>query len=212
MNRRATEDQGRQLPALQIGLDFANTVKWHASTRPIDEIASYAALLEWASARGVIDAAWARRLQATASQQSARAEQALRQARELREAIYRIFAAVAGGQSPTSSDMALLNGALAGALAHARVEAVAGEYVWGWAHEQVALDSLLWPIVRSAAELLTSGWRDRVGQCADDRGCGWLFIDTSKNHSRRWCDINDCGNRAKARRHYQRVRDERRRA
>ena len=68
------------------------------------------------------------------------------------------------------------------------------------------LDAPIGPIARSAAELLISEQRERVGQCADDRGCGWLFLDTSKNRRRRWCDISGCGNRAKQRRHYQRVR------
>jgi predicted RNA-binding Zn ribbon-like protein len=66
---------------------------------------------------------------------------------------------------------------------------------------------MLWPVARSAADLLTSAEElARVGQCADDRGCGWLFFDTSRNHSRRWCAMKDCGNRAKARRHYRRQR------
>jgi predicted RNA-binding Zn ribbon-like protein len=62
------------------------------------------------------------------------------------------------------------------------------------------------PIALSAAELLISEERERIGQCADDRDCGWLFLDNSKNRSRRWCYINDCGNRAKQRRHYERTR------
>ena len=68
---------------------------------------------------------------------------------------------------------------------------------------------MLWPIVESAAELLTSERRSRIGQCADDRGCGWLFLDATKNRSRRWCAMGDCGNRAKARRHYLRTRGRR---
>jgi predicted RNA-binding Zn ribbon-like protein len=210
MERPISEIERAQLPEFQHCLDFVNTVKWHASARPIDEIASYAALLDWARTSGLVDAARAQQLQALASQQPALAEEALRRARALREVIYRIFAAVAGAQPPAPDDLARLNIALAEALAHARIEFIAGDFVWGWARGGAALDSLLWPIARSAADLLTSRWRGRVGQCADDRGCGWLFIDTSKNHSRRWCDINDCGNRAKARRHYQRVRDNRR--
>ena len=66
-------------------------------------------------------------------------------------------------------------------------------------------DRMLWPVTRSAAELLVSGELSRVRTCANDT-CGWLFMDTSKNRSRRWCDMNDCGNRAKARRHYARKR------
>jgi predicted RNA-binding Zn ribbon-like protein len=64
----------------------------------------------------------------------------------------------------------------------------------------------MWPVVHSAAELLTSPHLDRVRQCADDRGCGFLFFDTSRNGSRRWCSMESCGNRAKARRHYQRTK------
>jgi predicted RNA-binding Zn ribbon-like protein len=63
---------------------------------------------------------------------------------------------------------------------------------------------MLWPIAREAANLLTSKDIKRMGECADDRGCGYLFFDTSRNHSRRWCSMESCGNRAKAQRHYQR--------
>jgi predicted RNA-binding Zn ribbon-like protein len=65
---------------------------------------------------------------------------------------------------------------------------------------------MLWPVVRDAADLLTSKELNRVGRCADER-CGWLFVDTSRNRSRRWCSMESCGNRAKARRHYRKSRD-----
>jgi predicted RNA-binding Zn ribbon-like protein len=191
--------------ALQICLEFANTLKWHASAQPAEQLTSYAALVDWACQMGAIDAAVAQRLRTAAGQRPAAAAATLEQAIDLREAIYRLFAALAHGRAPAASDLAQLNVALAGALAHARIDSLDGEFVWGWSDDG-SLDCMLWPLARAAGELLTSSWRARVGQCADDRGCGWLFIDTSKNHSRRWCDINDCGNRAKARRHYQRMR------
>ena len=68
----------------------------------------------------------------------------------------------------------------------------------------MGFDRILWPVARSAGELLISDKLDRVRQCADDRGCGYLFVDTSRNRSRRWCSMESCGNRAKAHRHYQR--------
>ena len=68
-------------------------------------------------------------------------------------------------------------------------------------------ERVLWPVVWSAANLLTSRILERVGQCADDRGCGWLFMDLSRNRSRRWCDMKDCGNRDKVRRYYARKRE-----
>jgi len=63
---------------------------------------------------------------------------------------------------------------------------------------------MLWPVTRAAVDLLLSDSLAQVGQCADDRGCGLLFIDTSRNHSRQWCSMDACGNRAKAQRHYRR--------
>jgi predicted RNA-binding Zn ribbon-like protein len=78
------------------------------------------------------------------------------------------------------------------------------EFAWDWAEDPDSLDRVLWVVARSAGELLTSDQLDRVRQCADDRGCGYLFLDTSRNRSRRWCSMESCGNRAKARRHYQR--------
>jgi predicted RNA-binding Zn ribbon-like protein len=76
---------------------------------------------------------------------------------------------------------------------------------WDWACAEDALDRVLWPVVHDAAGLLTSQELKRVKKCADER-CGWLFFDTSRNHSRRWCSMESCGNRAKARRHYERQR------
>ena len=73
------------------------------------------------------------------------------------------------------------------------------------ADDEGALDRPLWPVLRSAAALLTSDDIARIRECAAER-CAWLFIDHSRNRSRRWCDMRDCGNRAKARRHYARAK------
>src|SRR5207237_8218223 len=97
------------------------------------------------------------------------------------------------------------------ALAHARLAPVSAGYALHWpaAANAAALDRMLWPVAYSAADLLsTPELLGRVGECADDRGCGYLFLDMTKNRSRRWFDMKDCGNRAKARRHYERRKDE----
>ncbi len=83
-----------------------------------------------------------------------------------------------------------------------------GSYTWGWDNQTLSLESILWPISYSAAELLKQGDLRRIGECADVDGCGWLFFDTTKNHSRRWCDMKDCGNRDKVRRYYKRKSSE----
>jgi predicted RNA-binding Zn ribbon-like protein len=65
---------------------------------------------------------------------------------------------------------------------------------------------MLWPIVDAAADLLVRGEPERIKTCGSAT-CGWLFLDLSRNRSRRWCDMKDCGNRAKARRHYARRKE-----
>jgi predicted RNA-binding Zn ribbon-like protein len=78
---------------------------------------------------------------------------------------------------------------------------------WGWSEPRQHLDSLLWPIVRSAAETLTVAPHSRIRECPGP-DCGWLFLDTSKSGRRRWCDMSVCGNRSKAREHYRRIKGE----
>jgi predicted RNA-binding Zn ribbon-like protein len=80
-----------------------------------------------------------------------------------------------------------------------------GGFRWGWDEESDSLTKVLWPVAKAAADLLTSEGHalKRLHQCAAS-DCGWLFIDMSRNHSRRWCDMSNCGNVAKARRHYHR--------
>jgi predicted RNA-binding Zn ribbon-like protein len=112
--------------------------------------------------------------------------------------------AISLGSQPPAADLAAFNAELARSLARSRIVLTAEGFAWDWTDGGDALDQMLWPVVRDASDLLTSEELDRVGQCADDR-CGWLFLDSSRNRSRRWCSMEDCGNRAKARRHYQRT-------
>lgn len=195
----------------QLCLDFANTADWHASEAPEELLRTYADLVAWGLHVPILSEEDAAALRRLASADPAAAEDALGRARELREAIFRIFTAVAQRCPVPMSDLALLNRALAAALPHRRL-AASGQgrqggaaCIWHWEGLAAALDGILWPAAVSAAELLTAAELSRVGCCADER-CGWLFLDTSKNGRRRWCSMEGCGNRAKARRHYQRQR------
>jgi predicted RNA-binding Zn ribbon-like protein len=190
----------------EVCLAFANTVHWHASEHPLEMVRSYEELLAWEEKAGLLAAPEIAQLAGLAAAQPEAADKVWQRAASLREACYRMFVAQIGGEMPAPSDLVLLNAELAAALAHAELQPGAAGFGWGWASAP-RLERVLWPIVRSAATLLTdSALLERVGQCADDRGCGWLFLDLSKNRSRRWCDINDCGNRAKQRRHNARRR------
>jgi predicted RNA-binding Zn ribbon-like protein len=188
-------------------LEFSNTLDWHASAAPEEKLTGYPDLVGWAVRAGILRQAQADRLIEAAGRDPAAADAVLQRARDLREAIYRLFTAIAHGQPTPDDDLALLNRALGEALGRQRLTHTAQGFTWGWREiDPPPLDRMLWPIARSAADLLTSPHLDRVGQCADDRGCGWLFLDTSRNHSRRWCGMDGCGNRAKARRYYARSR------
>lgn len=185
-------------------LDFANTLSGRTSSQPNDRLASYPELVAWARLAGILRPEKAEQLLANAELQPEAADAVLRWAIDFREALYRVFSASAGALPPMEADLGTLNEILAVAMSRLRLGHDMAGYGWTWA-EGDELDQLLWPIARSAAELLTSGDLERVRECAGD-SCNWLFLDMSKNRSRRWCDMNDCGNRAKARRHYQRVR------
>jgi predicted RNA-binding Zn ribbon-like protein len=186
-------------------LDFANTVSDRPAPLPRERLKSYGDLVAWGQQAGLVDRAEARHLLAEGERRPEEAAAVLRQARLLREALFRIVSAFAASRLPAEHDLHALNAALPGALAHLRLAPAGRGLTFSWARDPGALDSMLWPVVRSAAELLASEDLRAVRECAADT-CGWLFLDRSKNQSRRWCDMKVCGNRSKARRHYARKR------
>jgi len=196
----------------ELCLDFANTADWHASRNPRETLIRYPDLVAWSRRAGMLTDIEARRLLRIANQRPADGERVRTRAIALREALYRIFHSLARHERPRPGDVRILNDALAEAQRRLCVIPAGNNFTWSWRSGEAELDRMLWPIACSAAGLLTSADAIRVGQCADDRGCGWLFLDTSKNRSRRWCAMGDCGNRAKAHRHFLRCRDRRSRA
>ncbi len=187
-----------------LSIDFTNTVNARRSGEMRDKFSTYRDLVAWSRQADLLQAEDESRLIEKAKRNPGEAETALKEATKLREVIYRIFAAVAEEHTPAKVDIQKFNKKLAEAMTHARIEPLPGGFAWRW-EESDALDQMTWPIARSAADLLTSHELERVKTCGSD-DCGWLFVDTSRNGSRRWCDMSDCGNRAKAKRHYNRVK------
>lgn len=190
----------------RLCLDFANT---HGGSRahPKEYLHHYLDLVSWARQAGVLTDREAGRLGHEVPRRPAAAARMLEEAKALREALFRIFQATVNHRSPASNDVETLNAALRVANSHLRLEwrtepGPAG-FEWRWTGDADALDRMLWPVVRSAVDLLTSPDLARIQIC-DGPTCDWLFLDVSRNHSRRWCDMRDCGNRAKARRYYAR--------
>ena len=204
MGETASEATIFDLSSEHLSLDFANTVSWRRGDRPEERLKRYSDLVAWGQQAGALTDVEAQRLLHSAGRHPAVAASVLARAIALREAIYSLFSAVARGGVPPAADLATLNTALSDALRHARVLPTTSGFGWGWADGE-ALDRVLWPVARSAAELLTSDELIRVRQCAG-AGCGWLFMDRSRAGRRQWCDMKVCGNRAKARRHYERTR------
>jgi len=182
-------------------LDFVNTASGRSPAPVRDRLVRYADLLRWAERLGLVTAAQAVELAAESARQPAAADEVVARARELREAIYRLFTAEERAADP---DLELLRSAYARASAERRLRWQDGAVHLEWP-EEVHLERLLWPVAVSAVELLTSGDVGRVKECGGP-GCNWLFYDRSRNRSRNWCDMSGCGNRAKARRYQARRR------
>jgi predicted RNA-binding Zn ribbon-like protein len=207
-----TEDKAQVSAFGWIGgslcLDFANTVGSRSSPSPNERLHRYADLVVWSRQADLVTERQAHQLLREAERHPVQAARVLERATALREASHRIFSAIAAGRPPNEEDLNLLNAALAQALGHLRIVSTSHGFQWAWAGGETQLERLLWPVAHSVAELITSEELSLVRECAN-ANCGWLFIDRSRNHSRRWCDMSDCGNRAKARRHYQRTRTRR---
>jgi predicted RNA-binding Zn ribbon-like protein len=195
-----------QSNAGRLCLEFANTVDWRGSAQPVESLKHYRDLVAWARGVGLLSDSRADDLLQRAIEQPEMAIAAFRRALEVRESLYRAFTATAGGRPTDDQDLRVINEALRTALARLRIVSDSEGFAWQQEGDEADLEQILWPVVRSAAELLTSPELERVKQCADEHGCGYLFLDTSRNRSRRWCSMDSCGNRAKARRHYQRQR------
>ena len=183
-------------------LDFANTAGWHATDHPQEWLLSYADLVAWGRHTGILTDHQKERLLQQARAHPAVAEAVLTRAITLREAIYQIFSRLVQGRPAQAEDLATLHQAYAEAVAHAHLVPRADSFTFNWQDEEDALDFPLWPIAHSAVELLISKELHRVKECPGD-GCGWLFVDMSRNQSRRWCNGQDCGNRLRVRHHYQ---------
>ncbi len=198
LDKVTSEAATHKLIGGELCLDFANTLNGHGSATPHEYLIGYHDLVVWSCRAGLVTNAEAERLLRRASQDLHTAGTVYRRAIELRETIFRVFSALALSRSPRTADIAALNEARLEALNRSTIRPRDGGYAVDWA-DRSALDRMLWPIALSAAELLTSPHLTRVRECAGE-GCDWLFVDSSRNHLRRWCSMAECGNRSKSRR------------
>ena len=182
-------------------LDFVNTASQRRNGPFKEKLESYEDLLNWAIQADQLTDTEAAELRERAAADPAGATQVLERGRALREAIYRIFTNRAAGADLPADDLKLISEEYGrAAVNRVLTPSNVGVCTFEWQRYD-SLDRPLWPVAVSATNLVASEDALRVKECATDN-CNWLFLDLSKNRSRRWCDMKECGNRAKARRHY----------
>ena len=203
--------QEELLPFRWIGgrlcLDFNNTIDWRGLEPVEDErLNAYGDLVAWSTASEALPPETGKRLLSLAAKRPDAAERALAGAHELRATIHALLFAIISVERTDPKALTALNAWLAEIPAEVHAAGTApAEFTWAWADRPDDLAAMLPPVAWSAAQLLTSPELSHVKTCGNGT-CGWLFLDQSRKHNRRWCEMRTCGNRAKARRFYEKQR------
>jgi predicted RNA-binding Zn ribbon-like protein len=193
----------RELPILggHLALDFANTIDDPRGSARYDHAGTYPELVGWSTRIGVLAPDQAEALLAAAEEHPRARSAALKRAHLLRHVLNEIFSEIAainsgqpgGAESTPAAHWAELRPFVTDAMSHAELASEGPTYQLTWP-KTTRLDAMLWPVAVAAGQLLTSPQLLRLKQCA---GCPWVFLDQSKNMSRRWCAMDDCGTHEK---------------
>ena len=195
-----------QLVAGHLALDFANTLDYrYDPDRLIDLLPSYERFLGFCGQSGIIRAAQMRKLLDGLGEVDSR--RILKEVIELREVLYSLILSAVRGRSPHESDLRALNRFLSEVRAMDEVVWHKRSFVRSLRDVTERPDGPLRLVVDAAVVLITSSDIYNVRECSENT-CRWFFLDRSRNHSRRWCDMQLCGNRSKAKRFYARTRNE----
>jgi len=191
-------------PDVELSLDFSNTVDWRNGEKRDDSLRTFGSLVEWSVKKGTISSDEAPSIMRRAKDEHLE-ESALGKAIQLRETIYRIFSSVAHDHHPHDGDVSALNKFLSDYPVSSAIVRTGHEYGWAVVPGRGLEGRMLWPIAKSAADLLTSDQLGRVTECAnEEEGCGWVFLDKTRSGTKKWCSSTGCGNRAKVRAWYER--------
>jgi predicted RNA-binding Zn ribbon-like protein len=206
MQARITDSMARARPAAPPAesvdadrvLAFVNTLSSRPTAAPVERLVSYDALVEWAREQHLLSAAAAERLGAEARRHPQQASVILARAKAFREALNDLAESIEHRRQPPAPVLTTIGDVLAAAYANGRLVPHDGTLQWVTSSED-ALERILWEVGRAAGRLVLSPRLSKVRACAAS-DCGWWFVDDTKNHSRRWCDMKLCGNREKLRR------------
>ncbi|HWA49010.1 MAG TPA: ABATE domain-containing protein [Dongiaceae bacterium] len=187
------------LVAGPLCLNFTNTASGRGTDTHQDHLKAYNDLLAWSLHAGALTPEIALALATLAGREPAAAKKVLRRAVELRECLHVIGTAIAAGETPPAAAVSDFEAAMAQAATSGRLTWNGKNFTWGLDTKTPHLELPLWPIIRSAGEVLVTAPLERLKTCAGVH-CGWLFLDETRNGKRRWCEMEVCGSRAKMRR------------
>ena len=177
-----------------VALDFVNT---EDGDPPVECLRGYGDLVAWSVLVGLFSAEEGERLVGEADLRPEDAEAVYRDALKLRGALYGVFRILAEGGDVPERGLETLRGYEREALSRGKLVQGDRGFSWEWKDGR-DLAGMLWPVAHAATQLLTSGDLDRLKLCA---GCYWVFLDASRNRSRRWCTMEVCGTDEKMRRY-----------
>jgi len=192
-------------PGGALCLDFCNSGQSARGPSGAEWIASFPDLIDWLEAAQALAAGQAARLRRAGAASPRAAAQVWGRAIKFREALFRVLNAKAEGGAVAREDLADIEAEHARAGSFARLSWAGEGYRWSLDPSAAALDAAMQPLVESAVSVLTSAKLERLRRCGNST-CYWLFIDETRNHSRRWCEMASCGNIVKVRRHRERAR------
>jgi predicted RNA-binding Zn ribbon-like protein len=192
-------------PAGELCLDFCNTGQGARDHGQTEWLTDFGELISWLQAADALSAKQASALRAAAERAPEAAQRAWVRALRFREALARALIAKAQGRVPFTDDMQLIEQEYARTARYARLASAEEGFRWALEIDADELDLALRPLVESAVSLMTSPRMSRLRRCGNAT-CYWLFIDETKNASRRWCEMASCGNLMKVRRHRARAR------
>jgi predicted RNA-binding Zn ribbon-like protein len=210
-----TKSGRRQPPFFElmgnVCLDFINTLDNRPSGKPEELLKNYYDLARFGEDTGILTPEQLDFFYERVHLMPDEAQEAMRRAINLREWLYAIFSAVMNKQAAPQLAMDRFNAHLHEAALHSRLVQPKiseskkpqsdGRLEWRFDGMTSSLKAMLWPIARAAGDLLASSDMALVRACSSPT-CQWFFLDTSKNHHRRWCSMKQCGNRAKVRKFY----------
>ena len=192
----------------RLCLDFVNSVggREELEEKPYpeniivkDKLENFNDFITWGKDIGIITEAERKYLLNLNSSEKKETEITFKRAIELRESLFKIIYDVINNKEPDEKMIQILNREYSIANENRKLVYMNNKIEWQFSRDPFKPDYLIWVIAESVVKLLSSEVISRVKICAGD-DCGWLFLDTSKNKSRQWCDMKDCGNVAKVRR------------